>query len=131
MGTILARIVTRKNYREEVKMPFGIQPIHIVVVVVVALIIFGPRRLPEVGRWVGRSITEIRKGTQEMTATMREEMSRTSGEEAPHTIARPAPPQSQAEPAPAGQKYCTKCGAPNQSEAMFCMRCGNPFQPQA
>lgn len=109
-------------------MPFGIQPIHIVVVVIVALIIFGPRRLPEVGRWVGHSITEIRKGTQEMTATMREEMNRPS-EEQVNTI-RPNPPQSQPEPAPAGQKYCTKCGAPNQSDAAFCMRCGNPFQPQ-
>ncbi len=110
-------------------MPFGIQPIHIVIVVIAALIIFGPRRLPEVGRWVGRSITEIRKGTQEMTATMREEMNRPSDEQE-HTI-RPNPPQSQAEPAPAGQKYCTKCGAPNQSDAAFCLRCGNPFQPQA
>ncbi len=107
-------------------MPFGIQPIHIVIVVIAALIIFGPRRLPEVGRWVGRSLSEIRKGTQEMTATLREEMNKASEEEQ-HTIAKPNPAQS----IPADRKFCTKCGTPNPPDAAFCMKCGNPFQPQA
>ena len=48
-------------------MPFGIQPIHIVIIVVIALLIFGPKSLPEVGRWIGRSMSELRKGSQEMT----------------------------------------------------------------
>ncbi len=122
-------------------MPFGIQPIHIVIVVIVALIIFGPRRLPEVGRWVGRSISEIRKGTQEMTATLREEMNKPLDDE-PRTIAGPTPPQSAdgqhtiAKPTPAqsvpvDRKFCTKCGSPNPADALFCNKCGNPFQPQA
>ncbi len=37
-------------------MPFGIQPIHIVIIVIIALIIFGPKSLPEAGRWVGRML---------------------------------------------------------------------------
>lgn len=116
-------------------MPFGIQPIHIVIVVIVALIVFGPRRLPEVGRWVGRSISEIRKGTQEMTATLREEMNKPLEEE-PHTIGKPTPPQSvtpQSAPpqsVPVDRKFCTKCGSPNPSDAIFCNKCGNPFQAQ-
>jgi TatA/E family protein of Tat protein translocase len=65
-------------------MPFGIQPIHIIIVAIVALIIFGPSRLPELGRSLGKSITEFRKGMKEMTDGMREEM---------HT-----PDQSQAAP---------------------------------
>ncbi len=108
-------------------MPFGIQPIHIVIVVIAALIIFGPRRLPEVGRWVGRSLSEIRKGTQEMTATLREEMNKASEEEQQHTIAKPNPAQSIS----TDRKFCTKCGTPNPADAAFCMKCGNPFQPQA
>ncbi len=107
-------------------MPFGIQPIHIVIVVIVALIVFGPRRLPEVGRWVGRTLAEVRKGTAEMTTTLRDEMNKAATEEQPHTIARPNPPDS----VPADKKFCTKCGAPNPTDAMFCNRCGNPFQPQ-
>lgn len=107
-------------------MPFGIQPIHIVIIIIVALIIFGPKRLPEVGRWVGRSIAEFRKGTQEMTATLREEINKgqAEGEEHPHTIAKPAPSQS----VPADSKFCTKCGSANPADAVFCNKCGNPFQ---
>ena len=102
-------------------MPFGIQPIHIVIVVIVALIIFGPKRLPEVGRWVGRSISEFRKGTLEMTDTLREEISKTQSDEPERTIAKPAPSQS----IPVNPKFCTKCGTPNPSDALFCNKCGN------
>jgi sec-independent protein translocase protein TatA len=108
---------------------FGLQPWHIAVIVIVALLIFGPRRLPEVGRWVGKSITEFRKGSQEMTNALREGMNEGQQAEAQkNTIAQPAPAQS----VPAGDsKFCIKCGAPNPQEALFCNKCGNPFQPQA
>ncbi len=56
-------------------MPFGIQPIHIIIVIAVALIIFGPSKLPEMGRGLGRAITEFRKGAQEMTSGFKEELS--------------------------------------------------------
>jgi TatA/E family protein of Tat protein translocase len=36
-------------------------PAEILVVLVIALLIFGPTRLPEVGRQVGRAMREIRK----------------------------------------------------------------------
>ena len=31
-------------------MPFGLQPLHLLVIAIVALLIFGPKRLPEVGK---------------------------------------------------------------------------------
>jgi sec-independent protein translocase protein TatA len=34
-------------------MPFGIQPMHLLMIGIVALIIFGPSRLPELGRGLG------------------------------------------------------------------------------
>ena len=108
---------------------FGLQPWHIAVIVIVALLIFGPRRLPEVGRWVGKSITEFRKGSQEMTNALREGMNEGQQAEAQkNTIAQPAPAQS----VPAGDsKFCIKCGAPNPQEALFCNKCGNSFPTQA
>ena len=39
---------------------FGLQPLHLIVILVIALIIFGPSRLPEIGRAVGKSIREFR-----------------------------------------------------------------------
>lgn len=39
---------------------FGIM--EIAIILVIALIIFGPKRLPELGRSLGRGITEFREG---------------------------------------------------------------------
>lgn len=36
-------------------------PLEIVVIAVVALLVFGPKRLPEMGRQVGRAVRELRK----------------------------------------------------------------------
>ena len=108
---------------------FGLQPWHIAVIIIVALIIFGPKRLPEIGRWVGRSITEFRKGSQEMTNALREGMNEARDrEEQANTIGKPAPAQSM----PADdRKFCTKCGSSNSQDALFCNKCGNSFQMQS
>lgn len=42
-------------------MPFGITPLHLIVVLLVALVILGPRALPKLGSRVGRSIRELRQ----------------------------------------------------------------------
>ena len=99
-------------------MPFGIQPLHIIIVVIVALIIFGPSRLPEIGRGLGKSLAEFRKGTKEMTDSFREEVVKPAGEPGPAATAAPAQPQ------PAAGNFCTKCGAPNPTDAQFCNKCG-------
>ncbi len=112
-------------------MPFGIQPIHIVIIVVIALLIFGPKSLPEVGRWIGRSMSELRKGSQEMTTALREGMNEAQTEEQKNTIAKPAPAQSVPTNNTSANKFCTKCGSPNPSDALFCNKCGNPFQVQS
>ena len=57
-------------------MPFGIQPIHLLIVGIVALVVFGPSKLPELGRGLGRSITEFRKGAREMTEGFTDEVTK-------------------------------------------------------
>jgi sec-independent protein translocase protein TatA len=39
---------------------FDISPIQILIVLVIALLVFGPKRLPEMGRSVGRGIREFK-----------------------------------------------------------------------
>ena len=39
---------------------FGLQPLHILIILALALVIFGPARLPEVSRTAGRTINEFR-----------------------------------------------------------------------
>jgi len=41
-------------------MPLGIGPLEIVIVLVIVLIIFGPKRLPDLGRSLGRGMREFK-----------------------------------------------------------------------
>ncbi len=46
----------------------GFHGLDLLVILVVALLIFGPKRLPEMGSAIGKSIKEFRKGMTELTA---------------------------------------------------------------
>jgi sec-independent protein translocase protein TatA len=37
-----------------------LSPLHIIVLLIVALLVFGPKRLPEIGSGLGRAIREFR-----------------------------------------------------------------------
>lgn len=41
-----------------------VQPTHLLLILVVALIVLGPKRLPEVGRSLGRGLRDFRSGLQ-------------------------------------------------------------------
>src|SRR5437867_12205560 len=47
-------------------MPFGFHGLDLVVILVIALLIFGPKKLPEMGSAIGKSIKEFRKGMSEL-----------------------------------------------------------------
>lgn len=40
---------------------------ELIILFVVALLIFGPKKLPEMGRSIGKTVTEFRKGISEMS----------------------------------------------------------------
>ncbi len=46
---------------------FGLQPTHLILIIIIALIIFGPQRLPEIGKALGQSINEFKNASREMT----------------------------------------------------------------
>jgi sec-independent protein translocase protein TatA len=46
---------------------FGFHAWDLLIVLLIALIIFGPRKLPEIGGAVGKSIREFKKATNEIT----------------------------------------------------------------
>src|SRR5258708_39070497 len=48
-------------------MPFGFHGLDLVGILVIALLIFGPKKLPEMGASIGKSIKEFQKGMKEVT----------------------------------------------------------------
>ncbi len=46
---------------------FGFHAPELIIILVVALLIFGPKKLPEMGSAIGKSIKEFRKGMSELT----------------------------------------------------------------
>ena len=95
-------------------MPFGIQPIHIILIIVIGFLLFGANKLPEMGRSLGKTISEFRKGTKEATEGFKEEINK------PVQPPAPAPTGSTA----AAGNFCINCGAANPPEAQFCASCG-------
>jgi sec-independent protein translocase protein TatA len=54
---------------------FGsIGPTELILIFVVALLVFGPKRLPEIGRSVGKAIREFKKTSEEIKGRIEEEI---------------------------------------------------------
>ena len=66
-----------------------LSPLHLILILIIALLILGPGKLPDVGAALGKSIREFRKATSDIQETVRVDTS-------------PLPPTPQpAAPAPA------------------------------
>lgn len=47
---------------------------ELIIIFVIALIIFGPRKLPELGRSLGRSLTEFKRASTDLQNTLEQEI---------------------------------------------------------
>jgi TatA/E family protein of Tat protein translocase len=47
---------------------------ELIIILTIALIIFGPRKLPELGRSLGRSLGEFKRASNELKHTLDEEI---------------------------------------------------------
>jgi len=76
---------------------------ELLVIFVIALIVFGPRKLPELGKSLGKGLAEFRRASNDLRNTLEEEVrneERRSAILAPET---PAVPASEPAPAPVPQ----------------------------
>jgi TatA/E family protein of Tat protein translocase len=62
---------------------------ELIVIFVIALIIFGPRKLPELGRSLGRGLAEFKKATNELQNSLEEEVRKEEQRSAPQSSTPP------------------------------------------
>jgi TatA/E family protein of Tat protein translocase len=78
----------------------ALQPFHLVVILIVVLIVFGPGKLTGVGGQLGRGLREFKQMSEGATGAASEE------------------------------RHCTQCGARVGADAAFCPACGNALGPR-
>jgi len=79
-------------------MPTSLGPAEILVILVVALVVLGPKRLPEAGRHIGKFVREVRHWSETIQTDIRDVID-LEGEPAPPPPAT-APPAAVAPTAP-------------------------------
>jgi len=77
--------------------PIGVP--ELILIFVVALIFFGPRKLPELGKSLGKSLAEFKRASNELRSTLDEEIRQEERRTQAPPTAAPPPPHSPTDPA--------------------------------
>jgi len=91
---------------------FNIGPTELIVIMVIALLVVGPKRLPEVGKTIGKSLREFRKAQDDLKDSFNFDLD----------DSKPTPPAarraatSEIQPAPDGARQAADEPAQNEAE---------------
>ncbi len=105
-------------------MPFNIGPGELIIVLIIALLVVGPGKLPDVGSALGKSIREFRKAA----ADVKESTSLETAASAPGTTASQG---SSTPPAPAAVQAVTPSSAPVAAAAVTAEKATAPAHADA
>ncbi len=102
---------------------------EMIVIGVIALLVFGPSKLPELGRMVGRAMRELRRASEEFRSTVETNLHINDPEPivtpAPEGPATPAGLPSESEPPPPESGTAEPSPAPVEAGEPFCARRGS------
>ena len=105
----------------------GMGPLELVLIVVVVLVIFGPKNLPKIGSALGKTVKNVRKGMEEG----KDELEEKAGDDSPvhahdEEDVEVVEDEDDADaPEDADESvFCSKCGTKNAADADFCSKCG-------
>lgn len=106
----------------------ALQPGHLIVVLVIVLLVFGPGKLPELGKAVGDGLRELKKATGDNAEKDANQAtsSTTTTTTAPATTAATAP--AAATNGVAATRVCAKCNAIVPVGDKFCGVCGSSME---
>ncbi|GAC1485655.1 MAG: hypothetical protein NVS1B1_00020 [Candidatus Limnocylindrales bacterium] len=81
----------------------ALQPLHLLVILVIVLVVFGAGRLGEVGSALGKGVKDFRSSVE-------------------------GDPNKHPATGVTGSGFCPKCGTPRPvGDARFCVECGGPL----
>jgi len=101
------------------------QPGHLIVVLIIALIIFGPGKLPELGSALGQGIREFKRSVEHLG---QEDTPRQAAGTLPASQPTAAPSTATATasvPAASGSIVCGNCQRSMPAANQFCTSCGS------
>lgn len=116
-------------------MVLGLGPFEIIVILGIALLIFGPKNLPKLGSALGKTVKSVREGMETDDAKDDAVAKKTEEIPAESAVVEHVDAKSAADVATATSDaesvstddavFCSKCGTKNASDAAFCSKCGN------
>ena len=102
-------------------MVFGMGPLELMIILGIALLIFGPKNLPKLGKSLGQTVKNVREGME----CDDEEPAKAIADKADEAVAEaPEVVEDASEVVEEDVQFCSKCGAKNAADAGFCNKCG-------
>jgi Tat protein translocase TatB subunit len=94
---------------------FGIGLPELLLIMVLALVVVGPERLPEVASQVGRTVADLKRQANQLTAEFQQSLEAATQERKEQRLGATAP---------LAARYCSQCGMAAPEEARYCASCG-------
>jgi Tat protein translocase TatB subunit len=107
--------VGRVRRAEEVMELFGIGLPELFLILILALVVIGPERLPEVAGQFGRTVADLRRQATQLTSEFQSSLEDATRERQQQRTLSTAPPAG---------KVCPQCAVETAPEARFCPSCG-------
>lgn len=103
----------------------GMGPFELILIVVVILIIFGPKNLPKIGSALGKTVKNVREGMEEGSEGKSDENASPIESHDDVEVIEDDDDADAPEAPVSDAVFCSQCGAKNEAGAAFCSKCGN------
>ncbi len=102
-------------------MILGMGPMELILILVVVLVIFGPKNLPKIGSALGKTVKNVREG---MEGDDDSDSKPAADEDDAVEVVEDDDDADADESAASDAKFCGHCGAKNPAGNAFCSKCG-------